>query len=746
MPIAIGDNLLGIPHGRMDISVSGMMVPDYSRMESINRISTVDGQWTADRTGFVVLNINAISANPALRRWTINNITVGRNSAVQAVNVPYGSQVCLCAAVQKGDVIKAEVDPSLAGLQTTQIYCYYIPPVFVKECPVVVSDEQFHNFLAIPDWAGRDTANKFPANAAPGSSWTVERAGFVKLKLYNGTSSVIDPGMAITLNGAEAVSTAQSFSVDSTVIPVSAGDVLSVTGGPGGGTGRVIECFYIPPKFESVAAPSSSAYPFVDLVQDMYNLYVSPGGSNDNTGETAAVPLQTIEQALLKASRLAFPLRGIVQINLAAGEYTLPPDYNIPYIGRRVHLCGPGASPAQVIINVSGNQFGVRGIYVNVGLYALTVKGSVPAAGGQLVNLAGGVFDLQNVVFEGIDKTAAYVGLYCAVGIMRAYSCEFKNLPVAVMAHGGTISISTPSAGSTGNDVFYKSSNGGIISTPLTSSAQYTRYKIEETGGRVTGSNISIPAAANLDGLIDPGVYFSNLADTPGITGKPADFPAADYSFLLETSRPSDAALNRVQKLITNSGQITANADEWRRIGSVNISTGACVWRPWERMISSRDYDRIRPRTVRSAPWGGTKLWVPLGSVTTTTTSGDSKIFAIDWYGGCDSNQAMFASGSLQLRVRNGSTTAFAVGTVLSHFGAARANSVTFGYTSGNGTVPGATVTLYFVCMAYGQLSYTNMETVSGQGVLLTAEGSVTGLTAAPAGFIEIVPNAPVTT
>jgi hypothetical protein len=107
-----------------------MIVPDYANQETTNRISTNNGTWTADRTGFVVGSAYAQSSGTF--RWFVNNKIAAR---ISQYNANWG-----CATnpipVKKGDVVKFTVsEGSLSG----NCDLYFIPPAFIKkEMPVIV--------------------------------------------------------------------------------------------------------------------------------------------------------------------------------------------------------------------------------------------------------------------------------------------------------------------------------------------------------------------------------------------------------------------------------------------------------------------------------------------------------------------------------------------------------------------------------------------------------------------------------
>ena len=99
-------------------------IPNYSAMESTNRITANNGEWTVDRNGFVVASIQVIGTYSAI--CTINGKGVGQSYSGTGA----GSQAFLrdVYPVKAGDVVKLFTD---AGTPTN-ISCYYIPPVYVQ--------------------------------------------------------------------------------------------------------------------------------------------------------------------------------------------------------------------------------------------------------------------------------------------------------------------------------------------------------------------------------------------------------------------------------------------------------------------------------------------------------------------------------------------------------------------------------------------------------------------------------------
>jgi hypothetical protein len=106
-----------------------MIVPDYAAMESQNRVTTTGGTWTADRTGFVFVQVFMEGGNNVIA--LINNKVVIRKGQGDA-----GTDVF---AVSKGDVVDLRNESSTGAGTLNYCVVYFIPPKFVaKELPVVV--------------------------------------------------------------------------------------------------------------------------------------------------------------------------------------------------------------------------------------------------------------------------------------------------------------------------------------------------------------------------------------------------------------------------------------------------------------------------------------------------------------------------------------------------------------------------------------------------------------------------------
>ena len=108
--------------------------PDYANMESINRISTVGGTWTADRDGYVYFA--GIKPDVGTALFRIDGQIVGSivNSISPGTNV--GNWVV--APISRGQICSITVDVGTA----TELSCQFIPPVSIAPQFITGADMQ----------------------------------------------------------------------------------------------------------------------------------------------------------------------------------------------------------------------------------------------------------------------------------------------------------------------------------------------------------------------------------------------------------------------------------------------------------------------------------------------------------------------------------------------------------------------------------------------------------------------------
>ena len=91
----------------------GGAFPDYANTETINRISTNDGEWTADKDGFVQLIGN--NSGVGVTTFKIANKVVYQDT--------YAHGVTMVHPIKKGQVVKISI--AVMG----NVLCFFIPPV-----------------------------------------------------------------------------------------------------------------------------------------------------------------------------------------------------------------------------------------------------------------------------------------------------------------------------------------------------------------------------------------------------------------------------------------------------------------------------------------------------------------------------------------------------------------------------------------------------------------------------------------
>jgi hypothetical protein len=702
-----------------------LVVPDYANAETINRVDPVlGGSWVADRSGFVRVGGVLATADAG----NVVNVFIDGQSALW-YNGDGGSgdtgmqSVC---PITKGSTVTIRATPD--GTPLKAAYCFYIPPKFVTEKPVIVSDEQFRNYFAVPDFNNTDSSIKIPDI---NTNYVISKTGFYRFYI---TAITTGPSRASVsrknlLSGshteeAETFGTAGSYTFIKT-IAVTAGDTISLDWT--NATLTANSCFFVYPKFVSVSAPTVEEWPFVPLTQDYFNLYVDPAGSDSNEGTSAGLPLATIPAAFQKASKVVLPTRGGIRINLAAGEYTLPDNYTLPLLNPYLFIAG--ANIDTTIINVNGvGGNGILANYVNSRMWSFTLKGACDTAGNNaLLQTNGGTAEFYRVAFLGTNKTVAYNGLFAGVGTARLVDCRFNNLPVCVNTGGAFVVCRDVMSASSGNDLMYKT-YGGIIDSHTVPVASYTRYKEEAGGGLVIGFNAQIPANTDLNTVGMPGVYYFSYADAGTITNK----PDTTKTCILKVERSTSGAYGVNQHLAETSTSAVSTGSEWYRQGYGPL-TGTITWGPWKRFITDADvsrYDHTRMRYIYAD--SAVKTWVRLASITTPTVSGGVQSYGITFDARANNNQAVHAIGQLSVLIRNNGTSIL-VDTKLIKVGHA---DIEFGLTSIPS--PGGIIDLFFCTTSYPSLVYENTGHIT-----ITVEGTISSpITTQPSGYTKIVPTA----
>jgi len=96
--------------------VDALNVPDYARMQTINRITTIGSTWINDQgNGFI--SVTQRSGN-AVYSIVINNVAITFNQGGSG----YDSQFSIMLPIKNGDIIR--IEGSSSG---TAPRCYFIP-------------------------------------------------------------------------------------------------------------------------------------------------------------------------------------------------------------------------------------------------------------------------------------------------------------------------------------------------------------------------------------------------------------------------------------------------------------------------------------------------------------------------------------------------------------------------------------------------------------------------------------------
>jgi hypothetical protein len=103
-------------------------MPDYNKMETVNRISVRGGVWNADRTGFVRIGYIPVAGN-----WFDVNIFnpdgTGGTTVHRTCNIAQGTTEGVRTVLPVGKGMRIQITGQNAG-GMTDISCYFIPPKF----------------------------------------------------------------------------------------------------------------------------------------------------------------------------------------------------------------------------------------------------------------------------------------------------------------------------------------------------------------------------------------------------------------------------------------------------------------------------------------------------------------------------------------------------------------------------------------------------------------------------------------
>jgi hypothetical protein len=228
------------------------MVPDYANMESTNRIATENVPWTVEQAGFIYFGGTYHSGGDPII-FSINGKTILNDSNEMSISEGYSNRIL---PVKQGDVV-------LCVSGYSNVYCHFIPPLFVTTHAPVVSDD-FMNVAMVPDYANVETINRITKSVTSqkgnfyGWSWTADRVGFATCYL---TSNTVGP-LCIGLEPASKATTWASHSTNlQQTIPVSPGDWIFLNPIPATNLTDLdkitaVGIHFIPPKFITTQAPN----------------------------------------------------------------------------------------------------------------------------------------------------------------------------------------------------------------------------------------------------------------------------------------------------------------------------------------------------------------------------------------------------------------------------------------------------------------------------------------------------------
>ena len=221
-----------------------MQIPDYEKMETINRITVNNGSWTVDRDGFVYASISSNAAND-WSRITING------KAVMSKSTPAGvGMTDNIYAVKVGDVVQLSAQSNRAASWTTPpggtspvwSGCYFIPPRIVWA--TTPATEFSTRLIGQPDYANQETENRISTS---GGTWTTDRDGYVWWQIY---SSEIAGMARADIDGKTVarIPIGRSGLPHGSVLQISKGQTIQIWASNGAVWSASSGCFFIPPK------------------------------------------------------------------------------------------------------------------------------------------------------------------------------------------------------------------------------------------------------------------------------------------------------------------------------------------------------------------------------------------------------------------------------------------------------------------------------------------------------------------
>ncbi|MDR2395841.1 MAG: hypothetical protein LBD57_04510 [Endomicrobium sp.] len=339
--------------------------------------------------------------------------------------------------------------------------------------------------LIVPDYDNIETTNRISSNKG---TWTAEHTGYVRItalsSMENGQDHIV-----VHINNkvvySQQINRTTKGNIPDILIErfITKGDTLKIT------VQNYFDsatAYFIPLKFIEALPPTITEYTRrtdVSIDGTSMNFYVSPTGSDDNSGYFSDSPMLNIHTLLEKiAADDRLPIGYDIIINIATGEYTFPADYKLPVFNRRISFFGTNKN--NTIINLSGSQYG---LYISGNFYTTAVSyiGSVSTVGGYLI-LLGGPYRaaIQNGNITGLNKDVEYYGVYSDIASLRLYNMTFINLPIAIGVNSGHSEIKYIQHETSGNDVLIVSNNS-LIDVDAVRSAHATTLFKYTNGGRI---------------------------------------------------------------------------------------------------------------------------------------------------------------------------------------------------------------------------------------------------------------------
>jgi hypothetical protein len=171
--------------------------------------------------------------------------------------------------------------------------------------------------------------------------------------------------------------------------------------------------------------------------------YLSPDGHDANNALSAAMPGKSLPVLLERLKNdQALPHYYGVYIELAVGEYDIPPGYTIPFLNRPLTISGPVSWQSfarDVILNVCRDGFNDTALsFFNgqLALQHLTLKCPQTASHTTVFKAIDATVTVEDVYLEGDPESLGLDIRYC---VARVLGCGFKNCGLCVGAARSTL-------------------------------------------------------------------------------------------------------------------------------------------------------------------------------------------------------------------------------------------------------------------------------------------------------------------